>query len=63
MDRLKIHGPNRITWLSLSGSGNETATHVAAKGRVTLMVCAFDGDPLILRVYGKARIIHPHDPG
>lgn len=62
MDRLKIHRPNRITWLNLSGSGNETAAHVAATGRMTLMFCAFDGDPLILRVYGHARVIHPHDP-
>ena len=27
------------------------------------MWCAFEGPPLILRVYGSARAIHPDDPG
>jgi Pyridoxamine 5'-phosphate oxidase len=61
MDTLKIEGRNRITWLNLSGSGNETAAHVRATGRMTLMFCAFDGDAMILRVYGQARVIHPRD--
>ena len=51
----------RIVWLNLAGSGNETAAHVQASGRITLMFCAFAGDPLILRVYGQGRVIHPRD--
>ncbi|MGB0799783.1 MAG: pyridoxamine 5'-phosphate oxidase family protein, partial [Planktomarina sp.] len=61
MDTLRIEGDNRITWLNLSGSGNETAAHVLATGRMTLMFCAFEGDALILRVYGQAKVIHPRD--
>lgn len=61
MDTLHIHGPTRLSWLNLSGSGNETAAHVAATSRMTLMFCAFEGAPMILRVYGNARVIHPRD--
>ena len=62
MDTLRIRSDQRITWLNLSGSGNETAAHVAETGRMTLMFCAFEGDPMILRVYGKASVLHPRDP-
>jgi predicted pyridoxine 5'-phosphate oxidase superfamily flavin-nucleotide-binding protein len=63
MDTLRIVNDNRISWLNLSGSGNETAAHVQATGRMTMMFCAFDGDPLILRVYGTASLLHPRDDG
>ena len=56
---LVVQDPSRIVWLNLSGSGNETAAHVMATGRMTLMFCAFDGNPMILRVYGTARVVHP----
>ena len=61
MDTLRIENDNRILWLNLSGSGNETAAHVRATGRMTLMFCAFEGDALILRVYGDAVVYHPRD--
>lgn len=62
MDTLRIENNNRVTWLNLSGSGNETAAHVRATGRMTLMFCAFEGDALILRLYGQAKFFHPRDP-
>jgi len=61
LDTLRIEDDNRIIWLSLSGSGNETAAHVQATGRMTLMFCAFEGNPMILRVYGQATVFHPRD--
>ncbi|MEO0329365.1 MAG: pyridoxamine 5'-phosphate oxidase family protein [Pseudomonadota bacterium] len=61
MNTLKIIDDNRIIWLNLSGSGNETAAHVAENGRMTLMFCAFEGDARILRVYGNAKVTHFHD--
>jgi len=61
MDTLRIEDDNRIFWLNLSGSGNETAAHVRATGRMTLMFCAFEGNPMILRVYGQAKTYHPRD--
>ena len=60
-DSLRVLGPNRVIWLNLTGSGNETAAHLAQVNRITLMFCAFEGKPLILRLYGSARTIHPRD--
>jgi len=59
LDSLKIINDNEIVWLSVTGSGNETAAHVLQNPRMTLMFCAFDGDALILRVYGAAQVIYP----
>ena len=58
---LRVMSPNRIVWLNITGSGNETAAHLAENGRMTLMFCAFEGSPKILRLYGRARAIHPRD--
>ena len=60
-DSLRVLGPNRVIWFNLTGSGNETAGHLLKSPRMTLMWCAFDGDPLILRLFGKARAVHPGD--
>ncbi|MBB5516669.1 hypothetical protein FHS89_002709 [Rubricella aquisinus] len=61
MDSLRILSDTRVMWLNVSGSGNETAGHLRDVNRMTLMFCAFEGDALILRLYGTARTIHPHD--
>lgn len=58
MDSFRVLGPNRVMWLNLTGSGNETATHLLENDRMTIMFCAFEGKPLILRLYGHARIYH-----
>lgn len=56
-DTLAVLGPDRVVYVDWPGSGNQTATHVAAHGRITLMFCCFEGPPLILRVYGRGRVI------
>ena len=71
MDSLRVLAPNRVVWLSVTGSGNETAAHLAANGigngngiksgRMTLMFCAFEGVPMILRLYGTARAVYSRD--
>lgn len=63
MDSLRIVSDTRIVWLSVSGSGNETAGHLRQSDRMTLMFCAFEGDAWILRVYGRATAVHPHEAG
>ncbi|WP_298491959.1 pyridoxamine 5'-phosphate oxidase family protein [uncultured Maritimibacter sp.] len=63
MDSLRIMGPYRIVWLNLTGSGNETAAHLARVNRMTLMWCSFTTRPLILRCYGTAITVHPRDAG
>jgi hypothetical protein len=54
---LRILSPNRVAYLDQTGSGNETAAHLRAHGRLTLMFCAFAGAPLILRLYGHGRVL------
>ena len=61
MDSLRVLGPRRVVWLNLTGSGNETAAHVAASGRMTLMFMSVSSSSLIVRVYGRARAVHPRD--
>ena len=63
MDTLRVLSDERVVWLNLTGSGNETAAHLRESDRMTLMFCAFRGDARILRVYGRARVLHPRDPG
>jgi hypothetical protein len=54
---LRILDDATICYLDLTGSGNETAAHLLADGRLTVMFCAFEGPPLILRLYGHGRIL------
>ncbi len=61
MDSLRILDKNRLVWLNLTGSGNETAAHLLEDTRMTIMFCAFEGNPLILRTYGNAKIYHSRD--
>lgn len=59
LDGLRVLGDQRVAYLDVTGSGNETAAHLLADGRMTLMFCAFEGAPLILRLYGRGRSIKP----
>jgi hypothetical protein len=54
---LRILDELRVAYLDQTGSGNETAAHVRANGRLTLMFCAFEGAPMILRLYGSANVL------
>lgn len=62
MDSLVVLDSRRVAWLNVTGSGNETSAHVQHHPRMTLMFCAFEGEPLILRLYGSAKVIHRSDP-
>jgi len=61
LDSLRILDANRVLWMNLTGSGNETAAHLRQDPRMTLMFCAFEGEPMILRLYGQARAVHQGD--
>jgi hypothetical protein len=61
MDTFRVMNDNRIVWLNLTGSGNETATHLSENDRMTILFCAFEGKPLILRLYGAAKVYHERD--
>jgi hypothetical protein len=62
LDCLRILSENRVAYLDLTGSGNETAAHLMENGRITFMFCAFSGAPNIVRLYGHGRAILPDDP-
>jgi hypothetical protein len=46
-----------VAYLDRMGSGNETAAHLRADGRLTRMFCAFDGPPNILRLSGRGEVL------
>ena len=59
MDSLRVVNRNRVVWLNVTGSGNETSAHTQQLNRITIMFCSFSGKPMILRLYGRAREITP----
>jgi Pyridoxamine 5'-phosphate oxidase len=61
MDTLRVLNDKRVVWLNVTGSGNETSAHIQQVNRMTLMFCSFAGDPMILRLYGKATEITSAD--
>ena len=61
LDSLRILGPTTVAYMDLHGSGIETIAHAKENGRITLMFCAFEGPPRILRIYGRSRHISPED--
>ena len=61
MDSLRVLDDNKVVWLNLTGSGNETAAHLLLYNRMTIMFCAFEDKPLILRLYGQAKVYHNRD--
>ncbi len=61
MDSFRVIDKTMAVWLNVTGSGNETAAHVLENRRMTVMFCSFEGAPLILRLYGTARVCHPRD--
>ncbi len=62
MDSLLVLGKDRVVWLNLTGSGNETAAHIQENPRMTIMFTAFESNPMVLRLYGNAKVIHKNDP-
>ena len=57
-DMFRILGDNAAMYLDRTGSGNETAAHLGINDRLTIMFCAVSGPPLIMRLFGKGRVIH-----
>jgi hypothetical protein len=62
LDSFRILSPHQVAYLDLTGSGNETSAHLQENGRITLMFCAFQEPPVILRLYGQGYTILPTSP-
>ncbi len=62
LDALRVHDERTVSYLDLTGSGNETSAHITENGRLTLMFCAFSGNPKILRLYCRGRVVSRLSP-
>ena len=62
LEALAILGPHEVAYLDLTGSGIETVSHLRENGRIVIMLCAFEGAPKILRLYGRGEVIEADDP-
>jgi hypothetical protein len=62
LDSFRILSSNKVAYLDLTGSGNETSAHLEENGRITLMFCAFDGPPNVVRLFGQGRTVVPTMP-
>lgn len=58
----QILDPHTVAYLDTTGSGIETIAHLKENGRITVLFCAFNGAPNLLRLYGKGEPIEPHHP-
>jgi Pyridoxamine 5'-phosphate oxidase len=61
-DTFAILDPYTVAYQDFSGSGAETIAHLKQNGRITIMFCAFEGPPFILRLYGRGEVLEPNDP-
>jgi len=61
LDTFRILSPTRVAWLDHVGSGAETIAHVRENGRLTVMFCAFQGPPTIVRLHGRGTVLRPVD--
>jgi hypothetical protein len=61
LDAFRVLGPREVVYLDYVGSGAETIAHVRENGRITIMFCAFEGPPKIIRLYGRAEVVEPGD--
>ena len=61
LDTLRILGPHTVAYLDYVGSGAETIAHLRENGRIVVMLCAFQGGPRILRLYGRGEVLEPQD--
>ena len=59
LDCFRIIDNNKVAYMDLISSGNETSAHTLENGRITLMFCSFEKVPNILRLYGKGFTVLP----
>ena len=52
-----------VAYLDLTASGSETIAHLRDNGRITLMFCAFQGPPNIVRLHGRGSFVTLYDEG
>ena len=63
LDSFKVLTPNKVAYMDVVSSGNETSAHILENERITFMFCSFEDSPNILRLYGKGYAVLPGDHG
>lgn len=59
LDCFRVLNEHQVGYMDLISSGNETSAHTLENGRITFMLCSFEGDPRIMRLYGKGHAVLP----
>jgi len=59
---LTVLDEHTVAYLDFGGSHAETVAHLRENGRITLMWCAFEGPPKIVRVHGVGEPVFRDDP-
>lgn len=59
LDALRVLGPTSVAYLDYIGSGAETIAHLKENERITVMFCAFQGPPRIVRLHGRGQVLEP----
>ncbi len=62
MGTFAVVDAHTVAYLDMTGSGIETIAHLRQNGRISLMFCAFEGPPKVIRLYGSGRFTTPADP-
>jgi Pyridoxamine 5'-phosphate oxidase len=57
LDTFKVVDEHTVAYMDLTGSGVETIAHLRENGRITIMFCAFDGKPEIVRLSGRGEVV------
>ncbi|GAA5982977.1 hypothetical protein JCM10908_006856 [Rhodotorula pacifica] len=57
-DSFNVVSRNAVWYQDMTGSGNETISHLRepGNGRLTIMFTAFEGPPRILRLFGRGKV-------
>lgn len=63
LDTFRVLDERTVAYLDLTGSGAETIAHLRQNRRITLMFCAFEGQPRIFRIYGTGEVLRPGAAG
>ena len=61
-DTFAILDPHTVAYQDFSGSGAETIAHLKQNERITILFCAFEEPPFILRLYGQGEVLEPDNP-
>ncbi|GJM31201.1 MAG: pyridoxamine 5'-phosphate oxidase [Saprospiraceae bacterium] len=63
LDSFRIIDEHTVAYLDLTGSGIETIAHLRENRRISIMFCAFEGPPKILRLYGQGTVLEKGTSG